>query len=231
MLGDPAGSGMGRFPLPDCPGVFMGSRTLSGVRARKALRMIADWGLLRKPACGPGNGSAISRNWTTGLETDLAPRTGQVGSARSHARVASLGRPASGTCGKIGAVAVSGNRCRGGFPRKAGRMIEFEFYVQEAHVPEALWPELASAVETVCHDVLGPEQGPVAIAWTVVRDGYGFRGGRPSTTSLVRGRIPDGCDRATRSRLLKALGAAWCRVAGATPEEVIVSARDRSWSG
>lgn len=62
MLGDPAGSGMGRFPLPDCPGGFMGSRTLSGVRARKALRMIADWGLLRKPACGPGNGSAISRN-------------------------------------------------------------------------------------------------------------------------------------------------------------------------
>ncbi len=83
----------------------------------------------------------------------------------------------------------------------------------------------------MCLDVLGQDAEQVTIEWTVIAKGYGFRGGKPSTTSLVRGRIPDGCDKGTRSQFLRAIGDAWCRITGAMEDEVIVSARDWIWKG
>ena len=110
-------------------------------------------------------------------------------------------------------------------------MIEFDLYVQEGCVSDALRPTVAASLEAASLMVLGAEAGPVAFRWTVIPKGYGFRGGRPSTTSLVRGRIPDRCDRRTRADLLWSIGETWCRVTGAGEDEVVVSARDWNWSG
>ncbi len=110
-------------------------------------------------------------------------------------------------------------------------VITFECTVQEGCVSDELRPGLESAIEKVCDDVLGQDEGPVTVSWTVIPKGFGFRGGVPSTTSLVRGRIPDGCDRDTRSRILESIGDAWCRITGASQHELMVSARDWSWSG
>ncbi len=110
-------------------------------------------------------------------------------------------------------------------------MVSFEFFVQEGCVPEELKPRIASEVERICREVLGPEAGEVTMEWTVVAKGYGFRGGKPSTTSLVRGRIPDGCDKGTRARFLRATADAWRGITGCDEDEVIVSARDWSWAG
>ena len=110
-------------------------------------------------------------------------------------------------------------------------MITFECTVQEGCVSDQLRPDLASAIEKVCSDVLGRDQGRVNVSWTVIPKGFGFRGGEPSTTSLVRGRIPDGCDGETRARILESIGDSWCRITGASAHELMVSARDWSWSG
>ena len=110
-------------------------------------------------------------------------------------------------------------------------MINFECTIQEGCVADELRPRLASEIEKVCYDVLGPDRGPIDVSWVVIPEGFGFRGGRPSTTSLVRARIPDGCDRETRSRFLKSIGDSWCRISGVAPEELMVSARDQSWPG
>ena len=53
----------------------------------------------------------------------------------------------------------------------------------------------------------------------------------PSTTSNVRGVIPDGCDQKTREALLSQIGENWCSVSGVLEDEVIISMRDRSWNG
>ena len=53
----------------------------------------------------------------------------------------------------------------------------------------------------------------------------------PSTTSNVRGVIPDGCDQKTREALLCQIGQNWCSVSGVLEDEVIISMRDRSWNG
>ena len=94
-----------------------------------------------------------------------------------------------------------------------------------------LKPRIASELEAICREAFGSASGEAAMEWTVIAKGYGFRGGRPSTTSLVRARVPDGCDKGTRARFLRAVGDAWCRVTGAAEDEVIVSARDWSWAG
>lgn len=110
-------------------------------------------------------------------------------------------------------------------------MVSFECFVQEGCVPVDIRGSITSEIERICKVVLGPESGDVNVEWTVIARGYGFRGGKPSRTSLVRGRIPDGCDKATRARFLRATGEAWCRITGCRADEVIVSARDWSWAG
>ncbi len=110
-------------------------------------------------------------------------------------------------------------------------MVSFECTVQEGCIDEHLRPNIASSLETVCLDILGPESGPVNISWVVIQRGFGFRGGLPSTTSLVRGYIPDGCDDATRQRLLRTIGDIWCRLSGTSEHELVVAARDEGWSG
>ena len=113
-------------------------------------------------------------------------------------------------------------------------MVDFQCTVQAGQVPENIRSALADAIKSACRELLSsghePEI-PVAVEWIDVPKGFGFRGGRPSTTSLVRGKIPDGYDGETRSRLLTRIGNEWCRISGASQEDLIVSARDRSWSG
>jgi hypothetical protein len=110
-------------------------------------------------------------------------------------------------------------------------MINFDFFVQEGCVSDEIRSVIESAIEKACNDVLGSKAGPVEFSWTVITKGFGFRGGIPSTTSLARSRIPDGCDRATRGRFLLAIANEWRRLTECARDEVIVSARDWSWAG
>lgn len=110
-------------------------------------------------------------------------------------------------------------------------MVTFEFFVQEGCVADESRARIVADVEGVCAAVLGAEAGPVSVSWTVIPKGFGFRGGEPSTTSLVRSRIPDGYDSDVRARFLRSIAATWCNLTGATEDEVIVSARDWSWTG
>ena len=110
-------------------------------------------------------------------------------------------------------------------------MIHFECTVQDGCVPDELRSSLQSAIEKVCNDVLGVDKGPVNVSWVVIPKGFGFRGGEPSTTSLVRGQIPDGCGRAARSTILESIGTSWCRITGASSNELMVAARDHGWAG
>ena len=113
-------------------------------------------------------------------------------------------------------------------------MVDFQCTVQEGQIREAIRADLEQAIEKACQEVLSSPHGSdllVTVEWVEVPEGFGFRGGKPSTTSLVRGKIPEGCERETRSRLLMKIGEEWCRISGKTQDEVVVSARDRNWLG
>ena len=110
-------------------------------------------------------------------------------------------------------------------------MIEFLCTVQEECISENIRGELEKALEEVCSEILGQTNGLFRVSWTEIPKEFGFRGGRPTTTSHVRGQIPDGCDSETRERLMKEIGERWYDITGQTEHELIVSARDEGWEG
>ena len=106
-------------------------------------------------------------------------------------------------------------------------MISFSCIVQEKAVGPQKWPELRSRLADIATAVLGGSAEDVAVEFTVIPHGFGFRGGEISTTSLVRGMIAPGCAQEVRVDLMQRICDVWCEVTGCTVEELVVSARDR----
>jgi len=110
-------------------------------------------------------------------------------------------------------------------------MIKFQCVVQEGCIPQSVRGDLEKVMSRISLGILGSDQGPVDVSWSEIPKGFGFRGGEPSTSSLVRGQIPDGCDSETRRKLLIDLSRSWYDITGTTEEELVISARDMSWQG
>ena len=105
-------------------------------------------------------------------------------------------------------------------------MISFNCRLQEGVIPEDLRPTLSSELSRISADVLGGSPDSVEVKYEVIPHGFGFRGGKISTTSSVRGQLTAPLDQETRVELLHMLCDMWCEVTGCTVHEVIVSARD-----
>ena len=107
-------------------------------------------------------------------------------------------------------------------------MISFNCIVQEGVIPSRLRPELQAALARISTSLLGGSPEDVAVEFTEVPRGFGFRGGELSTTSLVRGSIPPGCRQEVRVDLMQQICDTWCATTGCATDELIVSARDRN---
>ena len=107
-------------------------------------------------------------------------------------------------------------------------MISFNCIVQEGVIPPRLRPRLESALARISTSLLGGSPADVAVEFTEIPHGFGFRGGDLSTTSVVRGSIPPGCVQEVRVDLMQQICDMWCATTGCATDELIVSARDRS---
>ena len=105
-------------------------------------------------------------------------------------------------------------------------MIEFDCVVQEGAIPESVRPELVSGLIDVSASVMGASADEVDVRFTEIPRGFGFRGGELSTTSLVRGQIPPGCEQELRVEFMQRISDMWSQVAGCSTDELVVSARD-----
>ena len=106
-------------------------------------------------------------------------------------------------------------------------MISFNCTVQEGLIPDSIRPELISELTRISVSVMGASADDVDVQFTEIPHGFGFRGGELSTTSLVRGQIPAGCEQELRVEFMQQICDMWCRVTGCTTDELVVSARDR----
>ena len=109
-------------------------------------------------------------------------------------------------------------------------MIDFNCIVQEGFVSEDIRPKLAKELAQISTSILGGSPRDVEVEFNEIPQGFGFRGGEPSSTSLVRG-IIDGCEQEVRVKLLYKIGDMWCAVSGCSPDELVVSVRDRHFQG
>ena len=106
-------------------------------------------------------------------------------------------------------------------------MINFNCIIQEGVIPDDLRPNLSSELARISTSILGGNPEEVEVEYTVIPHGYGFRGGELSTTSLVSGYIPPGCEQETRVELMQQICDMWCELTGCSVDELVVSARDR----
>ena len=106
-------------------------------------------------------------------------------------------------------------------------MYNFNCVIQEGVIPDDLRPKLASGLARVTTSILGGSPDDVEVEFTVMPLGYASRAGEISTTSMVRGTIPPGCEQETRVQLMQQLSDMWMELTGCTVDELVVSARDR----
>jgi hypothetical protein len=106
-------------------------------------------------------------------------------------------------------------------------MYNFNCIIQEGVIPDDLRPDLVSGLARITTSILGGSAEDVDVEFTVIPHGYGFRGGELSTTSMVRGHIPPGCEQETRVELMQQLSDMWMELTGCSVDELVVSARDR----
>ena len=106
---------------------------------------------------------------------------------------------------------------------------QYNCIVQERHLPEKMRPDLAAGLKQVTSDVLGIPAGEVEVVFRDIPHGDGWRGGELSTTSLVRGTIPPGCEQPVREQLLRTICDMWSRITGCDEDEVVVSAVDSDY--
>ncbi len=104
--------------------------------------------------------------------------------------------------------------------------VSFNCTMQEGQIGEELRAELAAALQQITQDVLGESPDDVPVTFSDIPSGYGFRGGEPSTTSLVRGSIVGGVTQEVREDFMRRICDSWMEISGCTVDELVVSARD-----
>jgi hypothetical protein len=105
-------------------------------------------------------------------------------------------------------------------------MISFACIVQEGAVPLPVRETLSTELARIGTDIFGGEAAAVAVDFTEIPSGSGFRGGEPSRASLVSGSVPVGTATEPRNRFLREVSEMWCRVTGCNSDDLLVSAMD-----
>ena len=104
--------------------------------------------------------------------------------------------------------------------------VSFRCTMQEGQIPEETRELLADGLRRVSEEVLGESADDVPVSFRDIPTGFGFRGGDPSTTSLVNGSIVGGVPQDVREDLMRRICDMWMEISGCTVDELVVSARD-----
>ncbi|MXX80477.1 MAG: hypothetical protein F4Y69_05505 [Chloroflexi bacterium] len=104
--------------------------------------------------------------------------------------------------------------------------VSFRCTMQEGQIDEATRERLADGLRQVTKGVLGESPDDIPVSFSDIPSGFGFRGGEPSTTSLVNGSIVGGVTQDVREELMRGICDMWMEISGCTVDELVVSARD-----
>ena len=104
--------------------------------------------------------------------------------------------------------------------------VSFNCTMQEGQIGEDVRSQLAAGLQQITQDVLSEAPEDVPVTFSDIPAGFGFRGGEPSTTSLVRGSIVGGVSQDVREELMRRICDMWMESSGCTVDDLVVSARD-----
>ena len=104
--------------------------------------------------------------------------------------------------------------------------VSFRCTMQEGQIGEEVRVRLAAGLQQIAQEVLSEAADDVPVTFHDLPNGYAFRGGAPSTTSLVRGAIVGGVTQDVREDLMRRICDMWMEISGCTVDELVVSAAD-----
>ncbi len=104
--------------------------------------------------------------------------------------------------------------------------VHFRCTMQEGQIGVDTRVLLADGLRRVTQDVLGESPDTMPVDFIDIPTGFGFRGGEPSTTSLVNGSIVGGVMQDVREEIMRRICDMWMEISGCTVDELVVSVRD-----
>jgi hypothetical protein len=105
-------------------------------------------------------------------------------------------------------------------------MPEYACLIQEGQRADRRRAELEDGLRRIGQDAFGDDPADSQVAWTVVRRGFAWTAGEPSTSSLVIRSVPPGLPLAQREAFMHRVCELWERVTGCSTNEIVVTAWD-----
>ena len=106
-------------------------------------------------------------------------------------------------------------------------MPDFVCIVQEGQEAERRQDALAAGLRKLGAEHFGDDPDALEIEWRVVRKGFGWTAGEPSTTSLIVRSVPEGWPGEQRETFMREICEMWSATTGCTINEVVVT----TWDG
>jgi phenylpyruvate tautomerase PptA (4-oxalocrotonate tautomerase family) len=105
-------------------------------------------------------------------------------------------------------------------------MPHYACMVQEGQVADRSRERLADGLVRLAAETFDQAPSEVEIRWVVIREGFGFTAGKPSTSSLIARSVPTGFTDEERHVFMVRVSDLWREVTGCHPDEVVVTTLD-----
>ena len=105
-------------------------------------------------------------------------------------------------------------------------MADYSCIVQEGQTPDRERKALAEGLAKIGQEFFGDAPGATEIRWVVVKRGFAWTAGEPSTSSIVVRSVPVGLAPEPREAFLRSVCDLWQEVTGCSINEIVVTAWD-----
>lgn len=105
-------------------------------------------------------------------------------------------------------------------------MSSYVCLIQEGQAAEREQNALAAGLRQIGQEAFGDDPSASEIFWTLVKRGFGWTAGEPSTSSVVIRSVPVGLPLDQRESFMRRVCALWEEVTGCSTNEIVVSAWD-----
>lgn len=106
-------------------------------------------------------------------------------------------------------------------------MSDYVCIVQEGQSADQCREALAEGLKKIGTECFGDDAAATEIGWVIVRKGFGFTAGKPSTTSIVQRSVAVGLPQDEREVFMKKVSDFWMQQTGCLSIEIVVV----TWDG
>ena len=105
-------------------------------------------------------------------------------------------------------------------------MPDYACIIQEGQAADAKRTALADGLRRIGQESFGDDPDALDIAWIVMKRGFAWTAGEPSTSSIVVRSVPVGLPLGEREAFMRKVCALWETVTGCSVQEIVVTAWD-----